>query len=79
MDITRKPFLMSFSGNPMRYQLSGGPTGGTFSVVKIGFTAIDAMPNHSMTVTFLGAPRTFTLKTDPASHNDLPVAFDMKP
>ena len=76
MSITKKPFLMSFSGNPMRYQLSGTSTAGTFSVVKIGFTAIDTTPNHAMTVTFLGASRTFTLKTEPASHNELPVADD---
>ena len=76
MNITKKPFLMSFSGNPMRYQLSGASTAGTLSVVNIGFTAIDTRPNQAMTVTFLGEPRTFALKTDPATHNDLPVALD---
>ncbi len=76
MEITKKPFLMSFAGNPMRYALSNGSLGSVLSVIEIAFSAIDTTPDHAMTVTFLGEERTFTLKTDPTTKDHLPVADD---
>ena len=76
MELTKKPFQMSFAGNPMRYLLSGTSSSGTLSVIKIGFSALDTTPGHSIDVTFLGDERTFTLRSDPATKDDLPIADD---
>ena len=76
MDITKKPFQMSFAGNPMRYLLSSTSSGGTLSVIKIGFSALDTTPGHSIDITFLGDERTFTLRVDPSTKDDIPVADD---
>jgi hypothetical protein len=82
MIFTKKPFLLSFAGNPMRYILSnssGGGGGGSasldvFSVIEIGFSDIDTTPDHSIEVSFLNTTKTFTLKTTAETVDDLPVA-----
>ena len=90
MEITKKPHLVAFAGNPMRYLLSqsgsvgGGGGGGdptdTLSIVKITFTGSDTTEDHSVDVTFLGSTRTLILKEKPDSANHLPVAGqDMSP
>ena len=83
MEITKKPFLMSFAGNPMRYLLTSGtgggggdPLDGIPSIVNIGFTDIDTTPDHSIEVTFMGETRTFTLKSEPSTKDHLPIADD---
>ena len=83
MEITKKPFLISFAGNPMRYLLtteSGGGGGGggeeIKSVIQIGFSGIDTTPDHAIAVTFLGDTRTFTLKSTPTTKDHLPIADD---
>jgi hypothetical protein len=81
MEITKKPFLMSFAGNPMRYLLSpesGGGGGGAeqLSVIQIEFTDIDSTPDHAIEVTMLGSTRTFTLKNSPTTKDHLPIADD---
>lgn len=78
MIVTKYPFLMSFAGNPMRYLLTSGSGGGggeeVLSIIEIGFTDIDVTEDHSMEVTVLGAPRTFSLKNSPATKDHLPTA-----
>ena len=78
MEITKKPFTMSFAGNPMRYLLTNVPSGGgglpAKSVIEISFSDIDPTPDHSVSVTFLGDTRTLTLKAVPVDRDDLPVA-----
>ncbi len=86
MEITNKPFLMSFAGNPMRYLLtpgSGGGGGGGIdpidgipSIIEIVFSDIDSTPDHAVEVTFMGATRTFTLKNEPSTKDHLPIADD---
>ncbi|MEI7723481.1 MAG: hypothetical protein WCK09_00395 [Bacteroidota bacterium] len=86
MNITKKTFLMSFAGNPMRYQLTPGTSGGgggggvpidgVLSLIEIAFTDIDSTPDHAMTVTFMGETRTFTLKNEPTTKDHLPIADD---
>ncbi len=80
MEITKKPFLMSFAGNPMRYLLSPGgtgggglPMGGVLSVIQMEFTGIDTTPDHSVDVTFLDETRTFILKSECTDKDHIPV------
>jgi hypothetical protein len=77
MEITKKPFLMSFAGNPMRYLLStetGGGGGEILSIIEIGFSDIDATEDHAIEVTFMGETRTLALKATPATKDHLPIA-----
>ena len=81
MEITKKPFLLSFAGNPMRYLLSpdgtgggGGQEDGILSMVEIMFTDVDATEDHAMEVAMMGETRVFTLKSQPTTKDELPVA-----
>lgn len=78
MDFLKKPFLLSFAGNPMRYHLTpstgGGGTEETLSVVEITFTNIDTTEDHSVDITFMGVTRNFALKTTPTTEEHLPAA-----
>jgi hypothetical protein len=82
MIFAKKPFRISFSGNPMRYQLSssggGGGGGGLeqLSIVEIEFTNIDPVPDHSISINMMGDSRTFTLKSEPSTRDHLPAADD---
>lgn len=76
MEITKKPFLVSFAGNPMRYLLTPGSGGGLQenSVIEIEFTGIDSTADHEMEVDFMGDTRTFILKATPSTRDHLPLA-----
>ena len=80
MEISKKPFLVSFAGNPMRYLLTfdsgGGGNEQMKSVIEIGFSDVDTMPDHSIAVTMMGETRTFTLKSEPSTKDHLPIAQD---
>jgi hypothetical protein len=74
------PPIVPFAGNPIRYRINlddgGGlpPPGINKSVVEITFSEKDTDVNHSLSVSFLGITRTFTLKTTPDDAYSLPSA-----
>lgn len=81
MNFLKKPYLVSFAGNPMRYLLTAQNTGGlgeapVFSVVEIAITDIDTTEDHSITVEMLDAERVFALKANPTDTGHLPAATE---
>jgi len=71
------PHTVVFAGNPLRYRVhldDEGDPGTGKSVIEIAFTEKDSNVDHSITVSFLGMERTFSLKSSPSDAFSLPTA-----